>query len=422
MDKEALQRQLEDMEEESERWRTEKRRLNAEIDKLENALADAKGTPGRKRAAAPAGKPDAMDPVALAKIQEAAEQTVKHAREEWERERAKLISEINRLEGAVADAIARASNPLRVTQPVKEQFEVELNRAAKEKTEVEQAFLRAKTQWEQEKLKMTREMVKLRSAAQIMGRPVPNDDSLESNPNVRDLEGHLKDNLAQWNAERSRLIAQVQKLEEAARHWDAERRQLNTHAGQLQQAFMQAEAKIQSYEVAARKQNPLEAQVEELKREKDTVQRQSMQARMVWDEERHKLSTQIEQLEQQLLRVSDSRDPVSNEVVDQLRLQYEKKLQEAIQQKTQLAEELQRASKLLETERARLSAAPKGTGTTLDNDAIAAEVARVESQLNEIVAIIDNPNTELSTVIRKNVEKAELDAYLKGILFTVGKK
>src|SRR5262249_42969875 len=328
MDKEALQRQLEDMEEESERWRAEKRRLSAEIDKLESALADAKGTPGRKRPAAFAGKPDAMDPVVTVKIQEAAEQKVKQAREEWERERAKLKSEINRLEGAVADAIARASNPLRVTQPVKEQFELELNRVAKEKTDVEQAFLRAKTQWEQEKLKLTREMVKLRSAAQIMGRPVHSDELLESNPKVRDLEGHLKDNLAQWNAERGRLIAQVQKLEESARHWDAERRQLNAHAGQLQQAFMQAEAKIQTYEVASRK-NPSEAQMEELKREKDTIQRQSMQARMTSDEERRKLTSQIEQLEQQLVRMSDSRDPVSNEVVDQLRLQYEKKLQEA---------------------------------------------------------------------------------------------
>src|SRR5215510_13813820 len=117
---------------------------------------------------------------------------------------------------------------------------------------------------------MTSEMVKLRSAAQIMGRSV-NDDSFEANPKVRDLEGHLKDNLAQWNAERGRLIAQVQKLEEAARHWDAERRQLNAHAGQLQQAFMQAEAKIQSYEVAARTANP-SGQVEELKREKEAMQ------------------------------------------------------------------------------------------------------------------------------------------------------
>src|SRR5262245_6924174 len=184
---------------------------------------------------------------------------------------------------------------------------------------------------------------------------------------------------------------------------------------------MHAEAKFQGYEVAARTANP-SGQVEELKREKEAMQRQSMHALMAWNEERRKLTSQIEQLEQQLVRMSDSRDPVSNEVVDQLRLQYEKKLQEAIQQKTQLATELQNASKLLETERARLSAAHKGTGSTLDSTAITAEVARVENQLNEIIAVIDNPNTELSTVIRKNVEKAELDAYLKGILFTLGKK
>jgi myosin heavy subunit len=422
MDKEALQRQLDDMEEASERWRAEKRRLNAEIDKLEAALADVKSTAARKKPGTVAGKPEGTDPLAFAKAQEAAEQRVRRAQDEWEAERAKLRSEINRLEGAVAEAIARASNPLRVTQPVKEQFEVELNRVAKEKTEVEQAFLRAKTQWEQEKLKMTSEMVKLRRAAQIMGRPVPKEDTFESNPKVRDLENQLKDNLSHWNAERQRLVSQVQKLEEAARHWDTERRQLNAHAGQLQQAFMQAEAKIQSYEVAARTPNPSEAHVEELKRERDTIQRQALQARMAWEDERRKLSSQIEQLEQQLQRVSDSTLPVSNKVVDQLRLQYEQKLQDAIQQKTQLAQELQSASHLLEAERARLTAAHKDSGAGMDSEAIAAEVARVEAQINEIIAVIDNPNTELSTVIRKNVEKAELDAYLKGIMFTLGKK
>src|SRR5262245_46275673 len=339
MDKEALQRQLDDMEEASERWRAEKRRLNAEIDKLETALADAKNNVARKKTGPAAGKSEAMDALAHVKAQEAADQKVRKAQDEWQAERAKLMSEINRLEGAVAEAIARASNPLRVTQPVKEQFEVELSRAAREKTEVEQAFLRAKTQWEQEKLKMTSEMVKLRRAAQIMGRPVPKEHAPESNPKVRDLEGQLKDNLSQWNSERQRLMAQIQKLEEASRHWDAERRQLNAHAGQLQQAFMQSEAKIQSYEVAARTPNPSEVHVDELKRERDAVQRQALQAKMAWDDERRKFNSQIDQLEQQLQRMSDSTEGVSNAVVDQLRHQYEQKLQDAIHQKTQLAQE-----------------------------------------------------------------------------------
>src|SRR5262249_25550968 len=132
--------------------------------------------------------------------------------------------------------------------------------------------------------------------------------------------------------------------------------------------------------------------------------------------------SQTERLQQQLQRMSETRERVSKEVVDQLRQQYDLRLQEAIQQKTQLAEELQSASKLLETERTRLSAAHTSTGAGLDTDAISAEVSRVEGMLSEIIAVIDNPDTELATVIRKNVEKAELDAYLRGILFTLGKK
>ena len=84
---------------------------------------------------------------------------------------------------------------------------------------------------------------------------------------------------------------------------------------------------------------------------------------------------------------------------------------------------------MLETERARLSAeignaekSPPAKGVdSLDRDAISAEVARVEKQIKEIAALIDNPETELSTVIRKNVEKAELGAYLKGILYSLGR-
>jgi chromosome segregation ATPase len=415
MDKDE-QRRLEDLEEASERWRSERRRLNAEIDKLESALTEAKTAANRRRSELTDAKPQGIDPAAFAKLQEAAEEKLKRATEEWEAERAKLKSQINRLEGAVADAIARASNPMRATQSVKEQFEVELVRVAKEKTEIEQAFLRGKTEWEQEKLKMTGEMVKLRRAAQIMGRAVPKEDAPEVNPKVIDLEKQLKENFAKWDEERRQLSAQIQKLNEAARQWDTERRQLNDHAGQLQQAYMQAQAKIQTYEVAARTPSASEARIEELKHDKELVQRQFQQAQNAWDDERRRL-------EQQLQRMSETRDRVSNEVVDQLRRQYEQRLQEAIHQKTQLAQELQSASTMLETERTRLSAAQSAGKEVegLDTEAIRAEVSRVESQIGQIISIIDNPDTELSTVIRKNVEKAELDAYLKGIFFSLGR-
>ena len=392
-----------DLEAATERWRTEKRRLNSEIDRLEAAAA--KGP----------------DPKAAAKLQEAADEKLKKAAAEWEAERAQLVSQINRLEGAVAEAIARASNPLRTTQSVKDHFEAELARVSREKRELEQAFLRGRTEWEQEKLKLTGDLVKVKRTAQIMGKPIPKDEAPEANPKVRDLENQLKQALERWGAEREKLHAQIQKLEESSWQWDAERRQLNDHAGHLQQAFVQAQAQIQAYEVAARSPNTSEAQVEQLRRENESMQRESRDARNAWDSERRQLTDQIERFEKQIQRLSESGSRDSDEIVD-LRKQYEEQLQEAIQQKTHLAEQLQNANSRLETERARLSAAPTNGGSGLDQAAINAEISRVETLINDIVKIIDDPATELSTIIRKNVEKAELDSYLKGIRFALAKK
>jgi DNA repair exonuclease SbcCD ATPase subunit len=266
--------------------------------------------------------------------------------------------------------------------------------------------------------------VKLRRTAQIMGRPVLKEDAPEANPKIRDLEAQLKDNLAKWTAEREQLMAKMQKLDDGARQWSAERRQLNDHAGQLQEAFMQAQAKIQGYEAAAQTPNPpnpSEEKLEALKKENESVQRQLKDAQNAWDAERRRL-------EQQLQRMSETRDHVSSEIVEQLRRQYDQRLQEAITQKTQLSQELQSASVLLEAERARLSAAQSSAAHSagnsddaLDTEAIKAEVARVERLISQIIATMDDPDTDLSTVIRKNVEKAELDAYLKGILFSLGR-
>lgn len=52
-----------------------------------------------------------------------------------------------------------------------------------------------------------------------------------------------------------------------------------------------------------------------------------------------------------------------------------------------------------------------------DAEAIQSEVARVEGLIQAISKIVDDPNTELTVVIRKNVERAELESYLRGLRF-----
>src|SRR5262245_22922374 len=110
MDKDSPRR-LEDLEEAIEKLRSDKRRKDAEIERLEAELVDTKTARQAKRAPAVNQKPQGIDPVAIVKLQEAADEKLRRATEDWNNERAKLLSQINRLEGAVAEAIARASNP-----------------------------------------------------------------------------------------------------------------------------------------------------------------------------------------------------------------------------------------------------------------------------------------------------------------------
>ena len=53
------------------------------------------------------------------------------------------------------------------------------------------------------------------------------------------------------------------------------------------------------------------------------------------------------------------------------------------------------------------------------DQAVEAEAARVEGLIQEINRVIENPDTELSVVIRQNAERAELESYLKGLRFRI---
>src|SRR5438270_14060914 len=68
----------------SEKWRSEKRRMNSEIDRLEAALVDAKTAAARKRPGADADQKAGIDPAALLKLQEAADEKLKKAAADWE--------------------------------------------------------------------------------------------------------------------------------------------------------------------------------------------------------------------------------------------------------------------------------------------------------------------------------------------------
>jgi len=417
----------EELESSSERWRAERRRLTSEIDRLESALAEAKG-PSRRKSVSE-GKATGVDSQDVAKVQSAYEDKLKKVTTEWEAERSRLLSQISRLEAAVAEAIERSSNPMRSTQPIKEQFEIQLAEAARQRVTVEEELLRAKAMWDEDKKKLTGEIVKLRRLAPSKALEVRDKlDKLAGKELAEDARiRELGEKLAQAHSQAEKYHQAALKareetrseyeprLEEAYRErakvdamlatltkeWDGERQQLHNQLAQLQQTVVQAKSR--------QEQQP-----------------DLHEATAQWTKEREGLQGEVQQLQRAL---AETRENVSAEVVEQLRLQYDVRIHDMIQQKTQLAQQLQAASSMLETERARFanevgmskSAAGENAGIPFDADALNAEVQRVEAMIQTIAAMIDDPATELSTVIRKNVEKAELDAYLRGILFTLGR-
>ncbi|HZI51022.1 MAG TPA: hypothetical protein VFE29_04315 [Terriglobia bacterium] len=163
----------EEIESASEKWRNERRRLNSEIDRLESKVAEARET---RRKSPDAGPGKAADPEEIAKIQAAAEERVQEAAQAFEAERGQFQAEISRLQRGIADLLERSNNPLRANQGEKERFEGRLEEAQRAKRLAEDALLRAKADWEQEKLKLVGETVKLRRPAAEKSQPAAQDD------------------------------------------------------------------------------------------------------------------------------------------------------------------------------------------------------------------------------------------------------
>ncbi len=135
-----------------------------------------------------------------------------------------------------------------------------------------------------------------------------------------------------------------------------------------------------------------------------------------WQAERHKFQERIAMLE----RVLDTVNAVRTEKLDDYK-ELERKLEEALQSKAQLQHDLERAVSELNTQ---MQATAKAESDHSKHGEVAAvvqtEMVRVSVRLEEIEKIMADPTTELGSEIRLNRECAELQAYLKGLRYSLG--
>ena len=126
--------------------------------------------------------------------------------------------------------------------------------------------------------------------------------------------------------------------------------------------------------------------------------------------ERDRLNIRVEQLTKSAASWEEERLRLDREHNETVRA-----LKEAKAERARLLEEVERAAKAAAVAK---SAPPRPILT----ESVQSEISRVEGIIENISNMIDDPSSELSTVIRKNVERAELDSYLRGIRFAVNGK
>jgi len=233
-------------------------------------------------------------------------------------------------------------------------------------------------------------------------------------------------------AETERLRQEVEHLKQAAAEWEAERTQL---LGESQRAVQLMEQSRDEHSRALAETD--EAAAIALDRQIATaVNRARSELSARFDTERAQLLAERNRAQQRLAEAAGEHEQKLADAVRSVRSDLkdgsEQLLRELEQAKEMCAEleaernrlrdENEAAHKLLAEAAATATVPSKSSGkSSATVEVLQAEVARIETWIKEISQIIEDRDTELSIVIRKNAERAELESYLRGLRFAMTK-
>jgi hypothetical protein len=194
-------------------------------------------------------------------------------------------------------------------------------------------------------------------------------------------------------------------------------------------------------EITEKVQRDFEAQLREFRRQKNNAEEELDSASERWRLERRKLKAEIDQLEEKLGSKTgrtaaagweEERERLTAEisrleaclaeniaVVDALRREYDARIEELVHQNERLKQSESVAA--LSAGASILAATEVRLVSEIDNASIDAEMQRVEAAIGAIEALLQHPNTTASMVARKKIERAEQEAYLRGLNFQLAR-
>jgi chromosome segregation ATPase len=256
----------------------------------------------------------------------------------------------------------------------------------------------AAAQWETDRSNLERECERTREMVAQGQAEYAQLEQLRTEAAERDKKAAVEAVRRELQAEQDKLVQELNaKMAQAAEQWEAEKAALKSEFEVAQNMLTEAESEHRRLA-----QSKIEA-IENDKRAAVESVRLELQA------ETEQLRGQLSQLKQKVKQWESERAQMVSEHERLNRL-----IVDAKAEHSRLTVEVSSA-------KAEASAATsRASQITFKNpEAVEAEIARIVFQIENISKLIDDPATELSVVIRKNVERAELDSYLKGIRFAL---
>jgi chromosome segregation ATPase len=382
-------------------WHEERNQLLSELDQLRTQLNESQEGAG----------------IAL---ERQISRAVERVRSEFSAENSKLREELQRAPEAAAQWAAERNQILteleRTTQLLAEAEEaaaIALDR------QIASAVKRAREEWSGEEQKLREEIRTLqeRGAASVSSEQVT--DAVESARK-------------EWIVERDRMRQELDAAMHLCARRGAEFSDLATDRDRLRQSLAEAESErvaLAGREVAAAEnlQKEIAVAVERVRAELEAEKEQLLKEA---EDDLGELLTELDETKAMLTEAQSAYSIAVSELKEVERksgelLEERDRLREQVEQVTDVAaqkelerlhlkEEFDRTSQILDE--AKAVRQPGEGGVT--SELVLAEEVRVEEVIRELSALIDDPATELSAVIRKTVERAQLDFYLKGLRFS----
>jgi hypothetical protein len=273
-----------------------------------------------------------------------------------------------------------------------------------------QKFESAAGNWEIERQQLQNEIAELREVEMKLS---------EVGQDKARLEEELKAAESQWDTERNNLRSEMkQSREELLSRFETEMEQLKADFEDRRlkiTADTETAAEFRFAEKFAAANQDFERREQEIQVTADQTLQKTIDE---FASERRDFRQRIAALEEEIACAKKMAQPV---IRTPLSRELEAKLEEVMGEKARLAEELREANARWNAEGQRLETTQAARGDARDvSDAVKAEIARIESREREISGKIEDPSTDLGTQIRFNRERTELEAYLKGLRYSLG--